>query len=138
MTSSTSAYAQLAQELTSVLHPSAPPIAITFSAEAPEGVASYDAPLQEPGPDGRRGRAAAGCVSWMKSIDRTFTTVAEDHSNCSVGCIASRTRTGMPSTELTCAIPARRLGEVIEAIRTTAGIDASIASYASTDALRFA
>ena len=25
------------------------------------------------------------CVFWMKSTDRTFATVAEDHANCSVG-----------------------------------------------------
>ncbi|MGH9302378.1 MAG: DUF169 domain-containing protein, partial [Acidimicrobiales bacterium] len=56
----------------------------------------------------------------------------------SVGCIASRTRTGMPSTEMTCAIPASRLGEVIEAVRATAEVDSAIASYASADAQRFA
>ena len=241
MTSSQTENARLSAELTSVLHPSAPPIAITFSAELPEGIKAHDAPMQAPGPDGRRGRVAAGCVFWMQSIDRTFTTVAEDHSNCSVGslthglatfdevagnddvaamlgtgwvtpdmigaipkvaekpgaitygpladandpdvvlvrltakslmvlsdalpglriegkpqchiiaaakeqgdvvasvgCIASRTRTGMPSSEMTCAIAAGRLHEVIDAVRTTAGIDSQVASYASTDAVRFA
>ena len=36
-------------------------------------------------PDGRTGRVPAGCVFWMKAAERTFSTVAEDHGNCSVG-----------------------------------------------------
>ena len=35
--------------------------------------------------DGRTGRVPAGCVFWMKAAESTFTTVAEDHGNCSVG-----------------------------------------------------
>ena len=81
----TADWATLASELTAALHPSAPPIAITFSAERPDGVAAFDAPMAEPSPDGRTGRVPAGCVFWMRSVDRTFSTVAEDHANCSVG-----------------------------------------------------
>lgn len=56
----------------------------------------------------------------------------------SVGCAASRTRTGMPATEMTCAIPANRLPEILEAIETNAVADAAVARYAADDAQRFA
>jgi uncharacterized protein (DUF169 family) len=75
----------LADRLTSVLKLDAPPIAITFSNEAPEGVAPYSDRLPTASADGRTGRVAAGCVFWVKSLDRTFTTIADDHGNCSVG-----------------------------------------------------
>ena len=29
----------------------------------------------------------AGCVFWIKAAERTFSTVAEDHGNCSVGSV---------------------------------------------------
>src|SRR3954462_15720467 len=75
----------LADALTAALHPTAPPIAITFSASRPDGVSAFDKPMAAPSPDGRTGRVAAGCVFWMESNDSTFSTVAEDHGNCSVG-----------------------------------------------------
>jgi len=233
-------WAQLAADLTAALHPTAPPIAITFAA-AP-GVPAFDAPMPPPSPDGRTGRVPAGCVFWMHGVDRTFTTVAEDHGNCSVGswthgllpleeaatrgdvaalmesgwvtmdmvpqipfvatkpdaitygpladtpvdpdvvlirltakslmvlsdalpglrvegkpqchivaaakeegavvasvgCALSRVRTGMPSTDHTCAIPASRLAEVVDAVQRTAATDAVVARYAADDAQRFA
>jgi hypothetical protein len=49
----------------------------------------------------------------------------------------SRVRTGMPSTELTCALPASRLAEIVEAVERTAAVDARVASYAAEDAARF-
>ena len=235
-------WAALAGRLDSSIHPTAPAIAITFSAEAPAGVAAYDAPMPEPSPDGRTGRVAAGCVFWMKAVDRTFTTVAADHGNCSVGswthgflpleeaatrgdvaalmesgwvtmdmvpnipfvkekpgavtygpltdtpidpdvvllrlsaralmvlsdalpgvriegkpqchivaaakeegavvasvgCALSRVRTGMPATDATCAIPASRLAEVVDALERTAATDGIVAKYAAEDARRFA
>jgi uncharacterized protein (DUF169 family) len=231
---------QLAADLTAALHPTAPPIAITFSA-APRAPA-FDKPMPEPSPDGRTGRVPAGCVFWMESVDKTFTTVAEDHGNCSVGswthgfipleeaatrgdvaalmesgwvtmdmvpqipfvatkpdaitygpladttvdpdvvlirltakslmvlsdalpglriegkpqchivaaakeegavvasvgCALSRVRTGMPSSDHTCAIPASRLAEVVDAVQRTAATDAVVARYAAEDAARFA
>jgi len=65
--------------------------------------------------------------------------VAKEHGNVavSVGCMLSRTRTAMPNTEMTCAIPARRLREVVERVRATAATDAIVASYAAKDARRF-
>ena len=41
--------------------------------------------MSEPAEDGRTGRVAAGCVFWIEAASKTFSTVAEDHGNCSVG-----------------------------------------------------
>ena len=78
-------YAAAARALGDALGLASPPIAITFSAEAPHGVLAFGDPMPEPTPDGRTGRVAAGCVFWFRATERTFTTVAEDHGNCSVG-----------------------------------------------------
>jgi len=56
----------------------------------------------------------------------------------SVGCMLSRVRTGMSNNEMTCAIPAARIGEVITALRTAAAADRQVAAYAAQDAKRFA
>lgn len=55
----------------------------------------------------------------------------------SVGCMLSRVRTGMSNNELTCAIPARRLSEIIDRLKINAGADNAVAAYASIDAQRF-
>ena len=55
----------------------------------------------------------------------------------SVGCMLSRVRTGMTNSEMTCAIPGARLAEVVQKIKTTTAIDATVANYASEDARRF-
>ena len=57
---------ELAAALTAALHPTAPPIAITFGAERPDGVPAFDEPMAPPAPDGRTGRVPAGCVFWME------------------------------------------------------------------------
>ena len=75
----------LAGALSNALNLASPPLAITFGAEAPQGVAPFDDPMPDALDDGRTGRVPAGCVFWMKAADRTFTTVADDHANCSVG-----------------------------------------------------
>ncbi len=232
----------LANRLEGALSLAAAPIAITFSADAPEGVAAFDRPMPEPMPDGRTGRVAAGCVFWTHATERTFSTVKADHGNCSVGslthgfvtldevagnsdvaalldtgwvtmdvvpqipvvteapgavtygplaetpiepdvvlvrvngkqlmvlsdaipglriegkpqchivaiakeqgeiaasvgCALSRVRTGMPATEMTCAIPASRLAEVVDSIEHNAVADTAVARYAGDDAQRFA
>ena len=234
-------WATLASELSSALHLSSPPLAITFSDAPPAGVPAFDEPMPEPLADGRTGRVSAGCVFWMKAAEATFTTVAEDHGNCSVGslthgfktleevagnsdvaalldsgwvtmdvvpeipvvhdrpgavtygplaetpvdpdvvflrvtarqmmvlsdaipglriegkpqchivavakeqgepaasvgCALSRVRTGMSPTEMTCAIPAARLPEVVAAILHNAEADNAVAHYAAEDARRF-
>jgi uncharacterized protein (DUF169 family) len=55
----------------------------------------------------------------------------------SVGCMLSRVRTGMATTEMTCAIPANRLPEVVEKLRSACSSDRAVASYASDDSKRF-
>ena len=234
-------WSQLASELTAALHLGSPPLAITFSAAPPAGVASFDEPMPAPAADGRTGRVPAGCVFWVKAADHMFSTVAEDHANCSVGslthgfktldevagngdvaalvesgwvsmdvvpsipvvherpaavtygplaetlvdpdvvllrvngrqlmvlsdaipglriegkpqchivavakeegvpaasvgCALSRVRTGMPPTEMTCAIPGPRLGEILTSIRRNAAADSAVAKYAADDARRF-
>lgn len=241
-TTTTQDWAALAARLETAISPTSTPMAITFTAAPIEGVAPFDAPMASPSADGRTGRVAAGCVFWMHGTERTFSTVAEDHGNCSVGswthgflsleeaatrgdvgtlmdsgwvtmdmvpdiptvqekpgavtygplaetpvdpdvvfirltakslmvlsdalpglkvegkpqchivamakehgevaasvgCALSRVRTGMPSTDHTCAIPAARLPEVLEAIERTAETDAVVARYAADDAARFA
>jgi uncharacterized protein (DUF169 family) len=237
----TSDWSASAQRLTEALELAAPPIAITFSQRPPDEVAPFDEPMPEPTPDGRTGRVPAGCVFWMKGTTATFSTVAADHGNCSVGslthgfatideiadrsdvaalletgwvtldvvpqipvvrerpgavtygplastpidpdvvlirltgkqlmvlhdavpemhlegkpqchiiaiakergevaasvgCALSRVRTGMPAREMTCAIPATRLDEVLDALATTTAADSAVAGYALEDARRF-
>jgi uncharacterized protein (DUF169 family) len=236
----TNGWKELAGELTSLLRLQAPPIGITFSDARPHGVDAYDAPMPPPTPDGRTGRVPAGCVFWMKGAERTFSTVPEDHGNCSVGslthglidlqtaatradvgalveagwvtpevfpqiptldskpgaitygpleqtpvdpdvvfirvdgkqlmtlsdamtglkvegkpqchivpmaakgevaasvgCALSRVRTAMKPDEMTCAIPASRLGEVVDKLRATVGADSAVATYAAEDKRRF-
>ncbi len=232
----------LSDELSDLLRLDAPPVAITFSEDAPAGVDAYDAPMSEPTPDGRQGRVPAGCVFWMKGAERTFTTVPADHGNCSVGslthglidlaeaagradvaalveagwvtpdvfpniptvakspshitygplaetqidpsvvflrvdakqlmtisdavpglriegkpqchivplaaeqgeiaasvgCALSRVRTGMKPHEMTCAIPADRAEELVDALRKTVEADSTVATYAAEDKRRFA
>jgi uncharacterized protein (DUF169 family) len=238
----TNDWPELAQGLSDTLNLTAPPIAITFSDDAPRGVDPFDSPMPIPTNDGRTGRVPAGCVFWMRGVERTFSTVAEDHANCSVGsvthgfrtldevagnadvaalldagwvtmdvvpqipvvrdrpgtvtygplaetpvdpdvvllringkqlmvladalpglriegkpqchivaiakqdgevaasvgCALSRVRTGMPATEMTCAIPGARLPEVLAALSMTAQADTTVARYAAQDAKRFA
>src|SRR3954447_24059062 len=239
----TAPWKQLSDDLSASLHLNDAPIAITFSADGgPAGVPSFDEPMPAPAADGRTGRVPAGCVFWMKAADRTFSTGAEDHGNCSVGsmthgfktmeevagnsdvaallesgwvtmdmvpgipvvterpssvvygplaetpvdpdvvllrlnakqlmvlsdalpglriegkpqchivavakeqgeiaasvgCALSRVRTGMPATEMTCAIPAAKLAGVVDSIEHNAVADTAVARYAGDDAQRFA
>lgn len=231
----------MASELGSLLGLQTPPLAITFSERAPEGVARFESHVPEPLADGRTGKVPAGCVFWMEAASKTFTTAPEDHGNCSVGslthglksieevagnsdvaailesgwvtldvvplipvvsqrydfitygpladtmadpdvvflrinarqamilsdavpglkfegkpqchiipmakehnavavsvgCMLSRVRTGMSNTEMTCAIPAARFGEVVGLLKQTAVADNAVAAYASRDAARF-
>ena len=81
----TSDWNTLAERLTKALHPVAAPLAITFSESRPNNVPAFDEPMAEPTEDRRTGRVPAGCVFWIKAGEKTFSTVAEDHGNCSVG-----------------------------------------------------
>jgi uncharacterized protein (DUF169 family) len=84
-TSSGTSWPELSERLTRALHPLAAPIAITFLDRPAIGIPAFDAAMPAPMPDGRTGRVAAGCVFWMLATERTFTTAAPDHANCSVG-----------------------------------------------------
>src|SRR5580704_12547367 len=75
----------LADALSKALHLAVAPIGISFGDEAPAGVAAFAEPMSEPAADGRAGRVPAGCVFWVRAAERTFTTVPDDHGNCSVG-----------------------------------------------------
>jgi uncharacterized protein (DUF169 family) len=56
----------------------------------------------------------------------------------SSGCMLSRVRTGMANNEVTCAIPAARLGELVAQLKKSQAADLAVAAYASEDAKRFA
>ena len=234
-------WSALSKDLSDALALNTAPIAISFTDAPPEGVSAFDAPMPEPMPDGRTGRVPAGCVFWMRATDATFSTVAEDHGNCSVGsmthgfktldevagnsdvaalldsgwvtmdvvpqipvvserpgavtygpladtpvdpdvvllrlnakqlmvlsdalpglriegkpqchivavakeqgeiaasvgCQLSRVRTGMSNAEMTCAIPAAMVADVVDRIEATALADNAVARYASEDMKRF-
>ncbi|HXZ82891.1 MAG TPA: DUF169 domain-containing protein [Acidimicrobiales bacterium] len=55
----------------------------------------------------------------------------------SVGCALSRVRTGLAPEEMTCALPAADLDELVGAVERAAATDAGVARYAATDARRF-
>ncbi|HET9092775.1 MAG TPA: DUF169 domain-containing protein [Acidimicrobiales bacterium] len=85
-TSASAGWAELAGRLSSTLHLSAPPIFLAFGPTRPEGVPAFEGPMSAPAADGRRGRVPASCVFWMEAAQRgPFSTVSEDHGNCSVG-----------------------------------------------------
>jgi len=60
-----------------------------------------------------------------------------DEPAASVGCALSRTRTGMPPEEMTCALPAVTLRDTVVRIESVAELDRAMARYASADAKRF-
>lgn len=55
----------------------------------------------------------------------------------SVGCMLSRTRTGMGANELTLALPGAKAAEFVDAIEATVETDALVAEYAAIDSERF-
>lgn len=65
--------------------------------------------------------------------------LAKEHGQvaASVGCMLSRTRTGMSPDEMTCALPAARLQEVLQKLGAAAKADAAVAAYAAEDSRRF-
>ncbi|MPY52420.1 DUF169 domain-containing protein [Streptomyces acidicola] len=56
----------------------------------------------------------------------------------SPGCAVSRARTGLPTQEMTCALPAARLPALIDRLRQAVAADQAVASYATIDRQRFA
>jgi uncharacterized protein (DUF169 family) len=51
----------------------------------------------------------------------------------SPGCAVSRVRTGLPSDELTCALPARDLDEIVTRLTRSRAADAAVSAYADGD-----
>ena len=78
-------WSSLSDRLVSSLHLQTSPVAIAFSESPPSSVPSFDSPMSAPATDGRRGRVPASCVFWVHGAERPFSTVPEDHGNCSVG-----------------------------------------------------
>lgn len=56
----------------------------------------------------------------------------------SSGCMLSRVRTGMSNNEVTCALPAAKLGEFVARLKRAQAADMKVAAYAAEDAKRFA
>lgn len=55
----------------------------------------------------------------------------------SSGCMLSRVRTGMSNNEMTCALPARKLGDLVARLKKAQAADFKVAGYAAEDAKRF-
>ena len=79
-------WADLSEQLEGALGLANAPLAITFHASA-SGVDRFESNMPSPADDGRTGAVPAGCVFWMHATDSTFSTVAQDHRNCSVGSV---------------------------------------------------
>jgi uncharacterized protein (DUF169 family) len=77
--------ATLDQDLRALLGLAIPPIAIAFAKAPPSDLPRPEGTRPPPTQDGRTGAVPAGCVFWMKAVERSFATMAEDHGNCSVG-----------------------------------------------------
>ena len=78
-------YKIITEELVGLLGLSVPPIAISFCEKIPDSIPRFEGNYPELTEDGRTGAVSAGCVFWVKGVDRTFSTVPSDHANCSVG-----------------------------------------------------
>ena len=75
----------MSHSLQDVLNLSCPPIAISFLDAMPDDIEAYGSDYPAPTEDGRTGAVSAGCVFWIRAAERTFSTIPEDHGNCSVG-----------------------------------------------------
>jgi uncharacterized protein (DUF169 family) len=109
-------------------------------------------PLAEAGPDpdvvlmrvnGRQMMVLSDALPGMRIEGKPqchIVAIAKEHGEvaASVGCALSRARTGMRPDEMTVAVPAGRLAEVVDAVEKTAAVDSVVAKYAAEDARRFA
>lgn len=55
----------------------------------------------------------------------------------SMGCALSRARIGMSDDEMTCAVPAGRIDELLEGLRSVSRADEAVVGYALADKARF-
>jgi uncharacterized protein (DUF169 family) len=51
----------------------------------------------------------------------------------SPGCAVSRTRTSLPDTDLTCAIPAGDLASIVARLESVVSADQMVSAYAAAD-----
>ncbi len=65
--------------------------------------------------------------------------IAKEYSQpaVSVGCMLSRVRTGMPPSELTCALPYPTITELLDRVSKTAATESDVARFAARDSARF-
>ena len=80
-------YREMSATLVDLLKLSVSPVAMKFTNEVIPDISHFESEYPSPTPDGRTGAVSAGCVFWMKAEKNTFSTVAADHANCSVGCL---------------------------------------------------
>jgi len=79
-------WADYSNRLSTLLKPSAPPVAITFyGLNQTPSASRLKAHYPSPNEHGRTGQVPAGCVFWIQGTTDTFATIAADHANCSVG-----------------------------------------------------
>ena len=74
-------------DLQELLGLAVPPVAIAFVGQVPAAIGRIKRTMPPPTTDGRTGAVAASCVFWIEGTQSVFVTVAEDHGNCSVGCL---------------------------------------------------
>src|SRR4051812_20133785 len=72
-------------DLQELLGLAVPPVAIAFVDHVPTAIDRVTRAMPPPTTDGRTGAVAASCVFWIAGTQSVFSTVAEDHGNCSVG-----------------------------------------------------
>ncbi|WP_081718494.1 DUF169 domain-containing protein [Lutibaculum baratangense] len=76
----------LADQLKELLRLAVPPVGIAFRSESDtDGIEQVGGVHPAPTEDGRTGAVSAPCVFWFLGTERVFSTVKEDHANCSVG-----------------------------------------------------
>jgi uncharacterized protein (DUF169 family) len=94
-------YRTLANDFTSSLDLSLPPIAISFCGAVPAGVPSFDRVVP------------AGCSFWQEAATRTFVTSAKDHELCAIGIHTHNLSPRSPSYP----------GELQEVLKAMSGLD---------------
>jgi hypothetical protein len=78
-------------------------------------------------------------AAWGDLAARLIVALAAAHCEvaASVGCALSRARTSMRADEMTCALPAVQLAQLVAAIDQAAQLDRALARYTGSDAQRF-
>jgi uncharacterized protein (DUF169 family) len=115
---------EMSERLTEALHLQVASIAISFGVTDAPPFVEEATPMPAPTPDGRTGRVPAGCVFWIHALERTFSTKAEDHGNCSVGSLTH----GL--IDLETAATRADVGDLVEAGWVTADVFTAVPTIA--------